>query len=131
MRMVAQLIKADVGMEVACVDLGGWDTHVAQGGSDGLMARNLTELAEGLAAFYEDIAVQLDNVTVVVMSEFGRRLQENAGLGTDHGHGGMMLLLGGGLNGGHVYADWPGLHDDATRRPRRPGDHHRLPGRAG
>jgi len=117
LRMVAQLIKADVGVEVACVDVGGWDTHVAQGGGSGIMARQLAELGEGLAAFYGDITRELDHVSVVVMSEFGRRLQENAGLGTDHGHGNMMLLLGGGLQGGTVYADWPGLHDDQLVGP--------------
>jgi len=117
MRMIAQLIKADVGVEVACVDVGGWDTHVAQGGTVGTMASQLTELAEGLAAFYEDLQAQMGNVTVVVMSEFGRRAQENGGLGTDHGHGNMMMTLGGGLNGGQVYARWPGLHDEQLVGP--------------
>ncbi|MCA9925596.1 MAG: DUF1501 domain-containing protein, partial [Anaerolineales bacterium] len=111
MRMVAQLIKADVGMEVACVDLGGWDTHVAQGGTEGQMANLMGELAQGLAAFYEDLQERMGQVTLVVMSEFGRRAQENGGLGTDHGHGNMMMVLGGGIRGGQVYADWPGLHD--------------------
>ncbi len=117
MRLVAQLIKADVGVEVACIDLGGWDTHVAQGGTVGSMAGLLAELAEGLAAFYEDLQAQMDGVTVVVMSEFGRRLQENGGLGTDHGHGNMMMVLGGGINGGRVYANWPGLHDEQLVGP--------------
>lgn len=117
MRMVAQLIKADVGVEVACLDLGGWDTHVAQGGTVGTMAGQLEELAEGLAAFYEDLQPQMNNVTVVVMSEFGRRLQENGGLGTDHGHGNMMMVLGGGINGGQVFANWPGLHDEQLVGP--------------
>ncbi|VAW31392.1 Protein of unknown function (DUF1501) [hydrothermal vent metagenome] len=111
MRMVAQLVKADVGVEVACVDLGGWDTHVAQGSASGTMANRLSELAEGLAAFYEDLQAQIGDVTVVVMSEFGRRLQENGGLGTDHGHGNMMMVMGGGINGGQVFANWPGLND--------------------
>ncbi|MEZ4591612.1 MAG: DUF1501 domain-containing protein [Chloroflexota bacterium] len=117
LRLVAQLIKADVGVEVACVDVGGWDTHVAQGGTVGTMASQLTELAEGLAAFYEDLQAQMGNVTVVVMSEFGRRAQENGGLGTDHGHGSMMMALGGGLNGGQVYARWPGLHAEQLVGP--------------
>ncbi|MEM7334996.1 MAG: DUF1501 domain-containing protein [Chloroflexota bacterium] len=117
LKMVAQLIKADVGVEVACVDLGGWDTHVGQGGAQGYMANLLTELSEGLAAFYEDLQAQMGKVTVVVMSEFGRRLQENGGLGTDHGHGSMMMLMGHGINGGRVYADWPGLHDDQLVGP--------------
>ncbi|MCC6602844.1 MAG: DUF1501 domain-containing protein [Anaerolineae bacterium] len=117
MRLVAQLIKAEVGVEVACVDVDGWDTHVAQGGAVGTMAANLAELADGLAAFYEDLPVQMGSVTVVVMSEFGRRVQENGGLGTDHGHGSMMMTLGGGLNGGRVYARWPGLHDEQLVGP--------------
>lgn len=117
LRMTAQLIKAAVGVEVATIDLGGWDTHVAQGGADGYMANLLTELGDGLAAFHEDLLTHLDGVTVVVMSEFGRRVQENGGLGTDHGHGNMMMVLGGGVNGRRVYADWPGLHDDALTGP--------------
>ncbi|MCB0033759.1 MAG: DUF1501 domain-containing protein [Anaerolineales bacterium] len=117
LQTVAQLIKADVGLEVACVDLGGWDTHVAQGSTEGIMARNLTELGEGLAAFYEDLQAQMDRVTVVVMSEFGRRVQENASLGTDHGHGNMMMVLGHGINGGRVFADWPGLHREQLVGP--------------
>jgi uncharacterized protein (DUF1501 family) len=117
MQMVAQLIKADVGVEVACVDLGGWDTHVAQGSTEGILARNLTELGQGLTAFYEDLGALTGQVTVVVMSEFGRRAQENGGLGTDHGHGGMMMVLGGGINGRQVLADWPGLHDEQLVGP--------------
>lgn len=117
MRMVAQLIKAEVGVEVACIDLGGWDTHVAQGGASGTLASLLTELADGLAAFYEDLQSRMGNVTVVVMSEFGRRLQENGGLGTDHGHGNMMMVLGRGINGGQVLARWPGLHDEQLVGP--------------
>lgn len=119
LRMVAQLIHADVGMEVACIDLGGWDTHVAQGGAEGIMARNLAQLGAGLAAFYEDLQAMMGNVTVVVMSEFGRRAQENGGLGTDHGHGNMMTVMGGGINGQQVFADWPGL---ATEQLVGPGD---------
>ncbi len=117
MQMVAQLVKADVGVEAACVDLGGWDTHVAQGGVNGVMARNLEELGLGLAAFYEDLGTAVSDVSLVVMSEFGRRVQENGGLGTDHGHGNMMMLMGGGVNGGQVFADWPGLDDDQLTGP--------------
>ncbi len=117
MKMVAQLIKADVGVEVATIDLGGWDTHVAQGSTEGQMANLIGELGQGLAAFYEDLQEKMGNVTVIVMSEFGRRLQENGGLGTDHGHGNMMMLLGGGINGSSVYADWPGLHEEQLSGP--------------
>lgn len=117
MQVVAQLIHADVGLEVACVDYGGWDTHVAEGSTDGAIARQLDTLGQGLAAFYEDLQDKIDAVTVIVMSEFGRRVEENGGLGTDHGHGNMMMVLGGGINGGHVYARWPGLHADQLVGP--------------
>ena len=117
MQTVAHLIHADVGVEVATIDVGGWDTHVAQGGSEGQMANNIGQLGTGLAAFYEDLGTHKDKVSVVVMSEFGRRLQENGGFGTDHGHGNMMMLLGGGINGGQVHARWPGLQEEQLVGP--------------
>lgn len=109
LRQTAMLIKAEVGLEVSAIDLGGWDTHFAQGGSTGLMASLLADLAAGLAAFHADIAAHLGHVTVVAMSEFGRRAAENGSLGTDHGHGSMMMLLGGNVRGGQVHGKWPGL----------------------
>lgn len=109
LRQVAMLIKAQAGLEVACLDVGGWDTHFAQGGSEGLMAGLLQSLATGLQAFYLDLSTQADQLLVVVMSEFGRRLRENGSLGTDHGHGGAMLLLGGNVAGGRMHGVWPGL----------------------
>lgn len=109
LRQTAMLIKAEVGLEVSAIDLGGWDTHFAQGGSTGLMASLLADLAAGLAAFHADIAAHLGHVTVVAMSEFGRRAAENGSLGTDHGHGSMMMLLGGNVQGGKVHGKWPGL----------------------
>lgn len=109
LRQTAMLIKAEVGLEVSAIDLGGWDTHFAQGGSTGLMASLLADLAAGLAAFHADIAAHLGRVTVVAMSEFGRRAAENGSLGTDHGHGSMMMLLGGNVQGGRVHGKWPGL----------------------
>jgi uncharacterized protein (DUF1501 family) len=117
LQTVAQLIKADVGLEVACVDLAGWDTHVAQGSTEGAMPNLLSQLAQGIAAFYEDVQPKIDDITLVVMSEFGRRANENGGLGTDHGHGNMMMVLGGGINGNHVYADWPGLEPEQLTGP--------------
>jgi len=117
MQTVAQLIKADVGLEVACVDLVGWDTHVAQGSTEGPMPNLMAQLAEGLAAFYEDLQAMMGKITLVVMSEFGRRANENGGLGTDHGHGNMMMVLGGGINGNRVYADWPGLQPEQLTGP--------------
>jgi uncharacterized protein (DUF1501 family) len=109
LRQIAMLVKAEVGLEVACIDLDGWDTHFAQGGSEGLMAGLLDDLARGLAAFYADMHAHKDRLSVVVMSEFGRRLRENGALGTDHGHGSMMLLLGGSVVGGTIHGNWPGL----------------------
>lgn len=108
LRQVAQLIRADVGLEVACVDLGGWDTHEEQGGAEGQFAELLAELAGGLAAFHADLADRSDRLTVVAMSEFGRMLTENASGGTDHGRGGAMWVMGGGVRGG-VHAAWPTL----------------------
>jgi uncharacterized protein (DUF1501 family) len=119
LRQVATLIKAEVGLEVVCLDLGGWDTHIAQGGSEGLMATLLSDLAQGLSAFYLDVADRTDRLTTVVMSEFGRRLKENGGLGTDHGLGGVMLLLGPKVVGGRVHGHWPGL---APEQLVGPGD---------
>lgn len=109
LKQVAQMIKADLGMEVACLDLGGWDTHEGQGGAEGYMADLLADLAAGLHAFSTDLADRMGRITVVTMTEFGRRIEENASGGTDHGTASFMFLLGGGVNGGKVYGPWPGL----------------------
>ncbi|MCK6576936.1 MAG: DUF1501 domain-containing protein [Anaerolineae bacterium] len=109
LRQIAQLIKANVGLEVACLDLGGWDTHENQGTHDGYFQSQLAVLAQGLSAFYADMQDLMPGVTVVTMSEFGRRVAENGSAGTDHGHGNFMLVMGGGAQGGRVYADWPTL----------------------
>ena len=116
---VAQMIKADLGLEVACVDAGGWDTHESEGGADGRISQLLSDLAGSLAAFHADLGDRMARVTVVTMSEFGRRVSENAAGGTDHGHGNCMFLLGGGVAGGRVYGDWPGL---APEQRVGPGD---------
>jgi len=114
---VAQLIKADLGLEVACVDLADWDFHAQQGRATGAMADLVAELANGLSAFHTDLADRLQRITVVTMSEFGRRVQGNASGGTDHGHGSFMFLLGGGVNGGRVHGVWPGLAPDQRVGP--------------
>jgi uncharacterized protein (DUF1501 family) len=111
------LIKADVGLEAAAIDLGGWDTHFAQGASEGLMPGLLRDLGQGLAAFHGDLIDHMKSLTVVVMTEFGRRLKENASLGTDHGHGGLITLLGGNIAGGQVHTHWPGLEPDQLFGP--------------
>ncbi len=109
LKQTAMLIKAEVGLEVSAIDLGGWDTHFAQGSSAGIMPNLMKDLAEGLAAFHADMADHQNQLTTVTMSEFGRRASENGSLGTDHGHGSMMMVLGGNVDGGKVHGQWPGL----------------------
>ena len=101
----------------AAIDVGGWDTHFAQGSSEGQMAGLLEQLGLGLAAFHEDLADSMDGITLVVMTEFGRRVYENASLGTDHGHAGLMFVLGGQVQGGRVHAQWPGLEPEQLFGP--------------
>lgn len=112
LREVARLIKAGVGLEVACLDLGGWDTHFFQGASDGLQAAQIALLARGLAAFDADLQAVRARVTVLVMTEFGRRIYENGSLGTDHGRGFALLALGGCIQGGQVFGEKPSLTAD-------------------
>lgn len=113
LREVARLVKAGVGLTVATLDVGGWDTHTGQGGVSGGLADSLAGLGAGLAAFLTDLGPRADNVVLAVISEFGRTLHSNDNAGTDHGRGQAMLLLGGGVRGGRVYGRWPGLdpHD--------------------
>jgi uncharacterized protein (DUF1501 family) len=111
---IAQLIKADLGLQIAFADADGWDTHVNQGAAQGQLAQRLRELGQGLAAFARDLGERMRDVVVVTMSEFGRTVKENGNAGTDHGHATAMLVLGGPVNGGKVLGRWPGL--DAARR---------------
>jgi uncharacterized protein (DUF1501 family) len=106
-----------VGLEAACVDLGGWDTHFFQGAAVGQEARLIAELAGGLAAFDADLARIRGQVTTLVMTEFGRRVYENASLGTDHGRGFAMMALGGRIRGGRVLGEWPGLNENDPLDP--------------
>jgi uncharacterized protein (DUF1501 family) len=109
---VARLVKAKLGMTVATIDVGGWDMHTNEGRIDGGdLMNHMKELDQGLTAFADDLGPAFANVTVVLLSEFGRTLRENGSVGTDHGHGQAMLVLGGGVKGGAVYGDWPGLTD--------------------
>jgi uncharacterized protein (DUF1501 family) len=112
MRQIAQLVKADVGLEVAFADMQGWDTHVGQGAERGQLALRLREFGGALAAFARDLGDKMADVVVVTMSEFGRTVAENGNRGTDHGHATAMLVLGGGVRGGRVYGRWPGLTPD-------------------
>ena len=112
MRQIAQLIKADAGVEVAFADLGGWDHHVNEVGakaSEGQLANRLEEFGSSLAAFYQDLGDRMEDVVVVTMSEFGRTAKENGNRGTDHGHANAMFVMGGPVKGGKVYGQWPGL----------------------
>jgi uncharacterized protein (DUF1501 family) len=119
---VARLVKADVGLRVACVDVGGWDMHTNLGTLDGgAMKNQLTMLGGALAAFAQDLGDRFDQVTVVVVTEFGRRVEQNANGGTDHGHGTAVLLLGGGLAGATVHGAWQELHPDVLDRGDVPG----------
>ena len=112
LKQTAALIKADAGLEVSCIDHGNFDTHVAQGKTEGLMSGLVTRLADNLRAFHDDLLDYMHRVTVVVMSEFGRRVQENGGGGTDHGHGGAMYIMSPHVNSKPVIAEWPGLNAD-------------------
>lgn len=109
LRQVAHLIKNEVGLEVACVDKGGWDTHAGQGSTGGWMPSLMEDLAACVAAFYKDIGDKKTTVTLVVQSEFGRRVDENAALGTDHGLASVMFVLGEGISGGKLYGEAPDL----------------------
>src|SRR6266581_2478613 len=106
---IAQLIKSDVGLEIAFADCTGWDTHVNQGSSDGQLSARLRELGLALAAFNKDLGERMSNIVLLTMSEFGRTIRENGNSGTDHGHATAMLALGGPVNGGRVLGRWPGL----------------------
>ncbi|MBI5932395.1 MAG: DUF1501 domain-containing protein [Chloroflexi bacterium] len=117
LKQTAMLIKAEVGLEVSAIDLGGWDTHFTQGVASGLMPNLMKDLAEGLAAFHADMRDHMDRLTAVTMSEFGRRAYENGSLGTDHGHGSMMMVLGGNVRGGQVHGAWPGLGEGQLIEP--------------
>ena len=112
LRQIAQLVRADVGLEVAFADTGGWDTHAVQGAERGQLANRLTDFAQGLAALDRDLGDRMADVVVLTMSEFGRTVRENGNRGTDHGRATAMLVLGGPVRGGKVYGRWPGLRRD-------------------
>lgn len=109
LRQLAQLIKADVGVEVAFADVGGWDHHVNEGGTEGQLANHLRGFAGAIQAFWQDLGDRAGDVVLVTMSEFGRTVHENGNRGTDHGHANVMFVLGGEVAGGKVYGEWPGM----------------------
>lgn len=108
---IAELFKADVGLEVAFLDGGGWDHHVNEGGVTGQLSNLLRDLGQGLAAFHADMGDRMEDVVFVSMSEFGRTARENGNRGTDHGHANCMFVMGGAVKGGRVYSRWPGLSE--------------------
>jgi len=109
LRQIAQVAKANVGLEVAFADIGGWDTHVRQGAAEGQLATRLDDFGRAIAALVTDLGDRMEDTVVLTMSEFGRAVDENGNGGTDHGHGNAMLVVGGGVRGGRVYGRWPGL----------------------
>ncbi|MDQ3168649.1 MAG: DUF1501 domain-containing protein [Acidobacteriota bacterium] len=109
LRQIAQLIKADVGLEVAFAESGQWDHHANEGGATGQIANRLDDFSRGIAALATDLGDAMQDVVILTMSEFGRTVAENGNRGTDHGHGNAMLALGAGVRGGKVYGRWPGL----------------------
>ena len=115
---LATLMRNDPGIQLAFVALGGWDTHASQGAASGQLANRLAPLGQGLAVLAERLGPLFDDTMVLVMSEFGRTARENGNGGTDHGHGNVMWLLGGKLDGGKVYGEWEGVGDDALNEGR-------------
>ena len=109
LRQTAQLIKANLGVQIAFTDIGGWDHHVNEGAVEGQLANRLREFGESISAFWVDLGPLAEDTVIVTMSEFGRTARENGNRGTDHGHANVMFVLGGNVRGGHVYGRWPGL----------------------
>jgi uncharacterized protein (DUF1501 family) len=109
---IAQLIKSNVGLEIAFADVGGWDTHVNQGSSTGQLAQRLTDFSQSIAALVTDLGDRMDDVVIMTMSEFGRMARENGNRGTDHGHAGALFVIGGHVKGGKVHGKWPGLEQE-------------------
>jgi len=109
---IAQLIKANVGLEIAFADVGGWDTHVNQGSSTGQLAQRLDDFSRSIAALVTDLGDKMDDVVILTMSEFGRMARENGNRGTDHGHAGALFVIGGHVKGGKVHGRWPGLEQE-------------------
>jgi uncharacterized protein (DUF1501 family) len=118
MKQIAQLLKANLGVEAAFTDVSGWDTHQNQGGVTGQLADRLRDFSSSIAAFWRDLGDSAENVTLVTMSEFGRTARENGTGGTDHGHANAMFVLGGQVKGGKVYGRWPGLADEQLNEGR-------------
>ncbi len=109
LKQIAQLTKADVGLEVAFTESTQWDHHANEGAANGQLANRLDDFAQGIAALVTDLGSRMQDIVILTMSEFGRAVAENGNRGTDHGHANAMFVVGGSVNGGKVYGRWPGL----------------------
>jgi uncharacterized protein (DUF1501 family) len=118
MRQIAQLVKADVGLEVAFAESGGWDTHVQQGTTTGTFARRAKDLGQAIGAFWTDLGAHQSDVVLMTMTEFGRTVRENGSGGTDHGHGSCLFVLGDRVDGGKVHGRLDTLAQDALYEGR-------------
>lgn len=118
LREIAQLIKANVGLEIAFADVGGWDTHVNQGAATGQLAARLTDFSDAVAAIVTDLGDRMEDVLIITMSEFGRTARDNGSGGTDHGHAGAMFVIGGAVKGHRVHGRWPGLEPEQLHEGR-------------
>ena len=115
---IAQLVKSNVGLEVAFADLGGWDTHANQGSARGQLSNRLKDFGDGLAALYRDLGDRMRNIIILTMTEFGRAIRQNGSGGTDHGHASCLFAAGGPVKGGKVYGKWPGLAPEQLHEGR-------------
>lgn len=111
-------MKADVGLEIGFAEVGGWDTHINQGGSRGLLANLLRGFSDAIAAFTTDLGKKMEDVVILTMSEFGRTVRENGNRGTDHGHANSMFIIGDHVKGGKIYGEWAGLKNDKLNEGR-------------
>jgi uncharacterized protein (DUF1501 family) len=118
LKQTAQLVKANLGVQVAFTDIGGWDNHVNEGAAEGQLANVLREFSGSLASFWQDLGPLAEETVVVTMTEFGRTARENGDRGTDHGHASVMFVMGGQVRGGKVYGRWPGLANEQLHEQR-------------
>jgi uncharacterized protein (DUF1501 family) len=118
LKQIAQLVKADAGVEMAFTEVGGWDHHAAEGGVQGQLAVRLRELGQALSAFQRDLGERMQDVVLVTLTEFGRTARENGNRGTDHGHASVSFVMGGGVRGGKAHGRWPGLAPEQLHEGR-------------
>jgi uncharacterized protein (DUF1501 family) len=114
----AQLVKSNVGLQVAFAEVGGWDTHANQGSGRGQLANRLKDFGDGLSALYRDLGDRMRNIVIITMTEFGRAIRQNGSGGTDHGHASCLFVAGGPVKGGKVFGKWPGLAPEQLHEGR-------------